>query len=65
MVIVLGASNAGSSRGRNWAGCTPNLINVAVIRAKRNLYIIGNRKLWEEVVFFKVQAKYLDVKEIM
>jgi len=29
------------------AGGRPNLLNVAVTRAKEVLYVIGNRQLWQ------------------
>ncbi|WP_303881666.1 DEAD/DEAH box helicase [Acetomicrobium mobile] len=58
VVIVLGApSDDGKSCGaRMWAGQQPNLLNVAVTRAKRRLYVIGNREAWKNAGYFQ----YLD-----
>lgn len=58
VIIVLGApGNDGKSYGaRTWAGQQPNLLNVAVTRAKRRLYVIGNREAWKDVGYFQ----YLD-----
>lgn len=38
---------------RGWAGGRPNLLNVAVTRAKEALYVIGNRELWRDAGLFK------------
>jgi hypothetical protein len=38
---------------RRWAGAKPNLLNVAVTRAKRRLYVIGNRSAWENARYFR------------
>lgn len=46
VIFVLGASNADQRGARSWAGREPNLLNVAVTRAKEALYVIGNRDLW-------------------
>ena len=63
VVIVLGASDDGSSGARSWASSPPNLVNVAVTRAKHSLYIVGSRKAWENVGCFKVLSKYIKVRE--
>lgn len=52
VILVLGASSAAETWARNWAGGRPNLLNVAVTRAKEVLYIVGNRRLWREAGVF-------------
>lgn len=52
MIFVLGAPNADQSGARGWAGREPNLLNVAVTRAKEALYVIGNRDLWRTAGVF-------------
>ncbi|AYF75500.1 DNA helicase [Nocardia yunnanensis] len=58
VILVLGtpAERAGA---RRWAASTPNLLNVAVSRAKRRLYVIGNHESWSEQRFFNVLAATL------
>jgi superfamily I DNA and/or RNA helicase len=53
VIFVLGAPLQQQSGARNWAGGRPNLLNVAVSRAKEALYVIGNRQLWREAGLFR------------
>ncbi|KVN90228.1 DNA helicase [Burkholderia ubonensis] len=46
VVVVLGG-NTTSSLAREWAVSEPNLLNVAATRAKRRLYMIGDRDDWK------------------
>lgn len=50
--LVLGAPDKEQVGARNWAGGRPNLLNVAVTRAREVLYVIGNRKLWRSAGVF-------------
>jgi len=53
VIFVLGAPSPLQSGARRWAGGRPNLLNVAVTRAKEVLYVIGNRHLWREAGHFR------------
>lgn len=53
VLLVLGAPAPYQTGARNWAGGRPNLLNVAVTRAKERLYVIGNRSLWREAGSFR------------
>jgi hypothetical protein len=53
VIFVLGAPAPHQAGARGWAGWPPNLLNVAVTRAKERLYIIGNRQLWREAGLFR------------
>jgi hypothetical protein len=59
VIIVLGAPDPSQTGARNWAGGRPNLLNVAVTRAKEAVYVIGNRKLWREAGVFGELNKLL------
>ena len=52
VIFVLGAPAYEQTGARSWAGQTPNLLNVAVTRAKERLYVIGNRRLWRTAGLF-------------
>ncbi len=53
VIFVLGAPELKQQGARGWAGGRPNLLNVAVTRAKEVLYVIGNRELWKNSGTFK------------
>lgn len=55
MILVLGSDPA-RDRARAWAASKPNLINVAVSRARRRLYVIGDRNAWMRHRYFDVLA---------
>jgi hypothetical protein len=59
VILVLGAQRPSESGARIWAGETPNLLNVAVTRAKEAFYVVGNRSLWGEVGVFQELDKIL------
>jgi superfamily I DNA and/or RNA helicase len=44
--LVLG-SDPKSEGARRWASAKPNMLNVALTRAKKHFYVIGNRTLWQ------------------
>jgi superfamily I DNA and/or RNA helicase len=58
VIFVLG-SDPGSEGARAWAAKRPNLLNVAVSRAKRRLYVIGDRDAWMGHRYFDVLADRL------
>ncbi len=57
--LVLG-SDPKSSGARNWASQKPNMINVALTRAKKRFYVIGNKKLWASCNYYSTMAKLLN-----
>ena len=57
--LVLG-SDPKSQGARNWASMKPNMLNVALTRAKKRFYVIGNKKLWGSCNYFNTMIKMLD-----
>jgi len=49
VILLLGASADAHKGAREWAAGTPNILNVAVSRAKQNLYVVGSRTAWGSV----------------
>lgn len=62
--FVLGAQMDDQLGARVWAGKQPNLLNVAVTRAKEVLYVIGARDAWSDVGFFKTLSSRLPAYEL-
>jgi hypothetical protein len=58
VAFVLGCDE--NTRGAaRWAGERPNLVNVAVTRAKKRIYVVGSLSLWHNQGFFSELASSL------
>jgi superfamily I DNA and/or RNA helicase len=60
VVFVLGADrqHLGSAQ---WASSKPNLLNVAITRAKRRFFIVGDKSLWGKMSYFSEVAANPDL----
>lgn len=58
VILVLGSDPARDG-ARAWAASRPNLLNVAVSRARRRLYVIGDREAWMRHPYFDLLADRL------
>lgn len=59
VIIVLGG-NPQKPGAKDWAAGKPNLLNVAVSRAKNRLYVVGNYDEWEKRKYFSVLCNALN-----
>ncbi len=50
VIMLLGGSTA---RARDWVASAPNLLNVAVSRARARFYLIGDRRDWSSRPYFR------------
>jgi superfamily I DNA and/or RNA helicase len=59
IVFLILGSDPKSLGARNWASQKPNMLNVALTRAKKRFYVIGNKKLWSSCNYFSTMVKIL------
>lgn len=62
VIFVLGAPLPQQKGARAWAGGEPNLLNVAVTRAKETLYVVGHYERWATAGVFRILADRLEVR---
>lgn len=59
VILVLGTGHRGGARG--WAANQVNLLNVAVSRARRRLFVIGGYDEWATAGVFTALSRRLPV----
>jgi hypothetical protein len=54
VILCLGIDSNGKNTGAvDWVCQRPNILNVAVTRSKKNLYIVGDKNIWKNKPFFR------------
>jgi len=64
VILVLGC-DAAHQGGADWAASKPNLLNVALTRAKNNIFVIGDSNVWADKAGFDVVAQALPAKSLI
>ncbi len=64
VLLVLGCDAQSGKRAAQWVGQKPNIINVAVSRAKFRLGVIGDYSLWQNIPYVRIVCKYLTCSNI-
>jgi superfamily I DNA and/or RNA helicase len=62
VILVLGCDPKNNG-GAVWAASKPNLLNVAITRAKENIFVIGDPEAWQTKNYFSLLAKVLPQKQ--
>ncbi|NRB10464.1 MAG: hypothetical protein HRU35_02455, partial [Rickettsiaceae bacterium] len=63
-VILLLGGNSKTVGAVNWAASAPNILNVAVTRAKNLILVVGNYDIWSEKQYFNELANELEICNI-
>lgn len=58
VILVLGTAATDQAGSRAWASRRPNLLNVAVTRARRRLVVVGDYRNWSQQRNFSELASY-------
>lgn len=62
MVILVLGTLPHSKKAREWVAASPNILNVAITRARHRIYVIGNYKMWSIHRYFDYLSQVLPVK---
>lgn len=61
VILVLGCDKQSGKGAAKWVGAKPNIINVAVSRAKYRIAVIGDFDLWNTIPNVNVLCKHLPI----
>ena len=62
VIFLLGGNPKTPGSITNFAAAKPNLLNVALTRARRRIYVIGDRNQWKRHTYFSTMAESLPVR---
>lgn len=61
VIFVLGCDAQGGRSAAQWVGQKPNIVNVAVSRAKYRLGVIGDYELWKHIPYVQKICNHLQI----
>ncbi len=64
IVFLILGSDPSKPGARNWVTESPNMINVALTRAKHRFFLIGNLKLWGQLPIMNQLKKKLPIEHV-
>lgn len=64
VIFVLGGHPEKKNLIPTFAAAKPNLLNVAITRAKRRIYVVGDHSQWSPHAYFSDLANRLPIKEV-
>ncbi|SPJ32412.1 AAA domain-containing protein [Kushneria phyllosphaerae] len=63
VILVLGLSSE-SPGAAEWASGKPNLLNVALTRAKKRVYVVGSTEIWGSKQYFSEACEKLPIQAV-
>jgi superfamily I DNA/RNA helicase len=61
VIMVLGADSRSKIGAAQWAASKPNLLNVAITRARKRCFIIGDKGLWAKMKYFPTAIRQFNM----
>jgi len=61
VIMVLGADSRSRIGAAQWAASKPNLLNVAITRAKKRCFIVGDKELWVKMKYFPTAIRQFNM----
>jgi hypothetical protein len=61
VIMVLGADSRSKIGAAQWVASKPNLLNVAVTRAKKRCFIVGDKDLWAQMRYFPTALRQFNM----
>jgi superfamily I DNA and/or RNA helicase len=63
VIFCLGIDKKTGRGAARWTASKPNILNVAITRARYRFVVIGDIDLWGELLYFRELIKYLPVEK--
>ena len=61
VIMVLGADSRSKIGAAQWVASKPNLLNVAITRAKKRCFIVGDKDLWAKMRYFPTALRQFNM----